>query len=99
MTNQVNQLSSYDADAIAKANSSYFCLPMGGTTAEIECNQVVVKKENSGEEGSKQFTSNYTAITEALKPGFGAAKHFVQRSKDGNEADAGTGNKNSFVAT
>ncbi len=24
-----------------------------------------------------------------MKPGFGAAKHFVQKSKDGKEADAG----------
>ena len=53
---------------------------------------MVVKKENRGEEGSKQFTSNYTAATDALKPGFGAAKHFVQRSKDGKEADAGNTN-------
>ncbi len=50
---------------------------------------MVVKKEKRGDEGSKQFTSNYTSATEALKPGFGAAKHFVQRSKDGREADAG----------
>ena len=92
MTNLANQLPSYDSDAIAQANSSYFCLPTGRTPAEIERNQVVVKKENRGEEGSKQFTSNYTAATEALKPGFGAAKHFVQRSKDGKEADAGNTN-------
>ncbi len=59
---------------------------------EIERNQVVVKKENRGEECSKQFTSNYIAATEALKPGFGAAKHFVQRSNDGKEADAGNTN-------
>ncbi len=36
--------------------------------------------------------SNYTAVTEALKPGFGAGKHFVQRSKDDKEADAGNTN-------
>ncbi len=65
---------------------------MGFTPAEIEHNQVVVKKENRGEEGSKQFTSNYAAATKALKPGFGAAKHFVQRSKDGEEGDAGNTN-------
>ncbi len=65
---------------------------MGHTFAEIEHNKVVVKKENWGEECSKQFTSNYTATTEALKPGFGAAKRSVQRSKDGEEADAGNTN-------
>ncbi len=92
MTNPANQLPSYDSDAIAQADSSYFCLPMGRTPAEIEHNQVVVKKENSEEEGSKQLTLNYTAATEALKPGFGAAKHFVQRSKDGEETDAGNTN-------
>ncbi len=75
-----------------QANSSYFCLSVGCTQAEIERNQVVVKKEKRGDEGSKQFTSNYTNGTEALKPGFGPAKHFVQRSKDGEDDDAGNTN-------
>ncbi len=48
MTNPVNQLPSYDSDAIAKANSSYFWLPTGCTPVETECNQVVVKNENKG---------------------------------------------------
>ncbi len=56
MTNPANQLPSYDSDTIAQANSGYFCLSMGRTPAEIEHNQVVVKKEKRGEEGSKQFT-------------------------------------------
>ncbi len=51
------------------------------------CNQVVVKKENWGEKGSKQFTSNYTATNKTLKPGFGTSKHFVQTIKDDKEAD------------
>ncbi len=62
---------------------------MGSTPAEIEHIQVVVKKEKRGEEGSKQFTANYTAATEAMKPEFGAVKNFVQRSKKGKEANAG----------
>ncbi len=103
MTNLANQLPSYDSDAIAQVNSSYFCLPTGRTPTEIERNQVVVKKENRGEEGSKQFTSNYTAATEALKPGFGAAKHFVQRSRMTRRLTLVTQiipiSKNSFVAT
>ncbi len=103
MTNLANQLPSYDSDAIAQTNSSYFCLSTGHTPAEIERNQVFVKKENRGEEGSNQFTSNYTSATEALKPGFGAAKHFVQRSKDGRRLMLVTPitaiSKNSFVAT
>ncbi len=64
---------------------------------------MVVKKENRGEEGSKQFTSNYTAATEALKRGFGAAKHFVQRKKMSRRLMLVTPiihiSKNSFVAT
>ncbi len=92
MTNPANQLPSYDYHAIAQANSSYFCLSTGCTPAEIERNQVVVKKAKRGEEGSKQIILNNTAATEALKPGFGAAKHFVQRSKDGKVADAGNTN-------
>ncbi len=89
---QPNKLPSYDSDAIAQANSSYFCLSTCRAPTEIEHNQVVVKKENRGEEGSKQFTSNYTTVTEELKPGFDAAKHFLQRSKDGKEVDAGNTN-------
>ncbi len=61
----------------------------GRTPAKIQHNQVVVKKQNIGDEGSKQFTSNYTADTKALKPGSGSAKHFVQMSKDGEDVDAG----------
>ena len=92
MTNPANQLPSYDSDAIAQANSSYFCFPMGRIPTEIERYQVVAKNENRGEEGSKQFTLNYIAATNGLMPEFGAAKHFVQRSKDGKEADAGNTN-------
>ncbi len=62
---------------------------MGWIWMKIKHNWVVVKKVNRGDESSKQFTSNYTSVTEALKPGFGTAKYFVQRSKDGKEADAG----------
>ncbi len=75
--NPTNQLSSYDSHVIAQANSGYFCLPMGCNPTEIELNQVFGKKENRGEECSKQFTSNHTAATEALKPEFGA-KHFFK---------------------
>ncbi len=46
----------------------------GCTHTEIEHTQVVVKKKNRRGEGSKQFTSNYTAATEVLKPGFGVVK-------------------------
>ncbi len=92
MTNPANDLPSYDSDTIAQANNSYFCLSTGCTPTEIKRNQVVAKKENRGEEGSKKFTLNYTAVSEALKPGFGTAKHFVQRSKNGKEADAGNTN-------
>ncbi len=71
-TNPTSQLASYATDTIAHANSGYFCLPAGHTPLEIKYNQVVVKKESRVEEGSKQFTSNYTTVTEALNPGFGA---------------------------
>ncbi len=73
MTNPANQLPSYASDTIAQPNSGYCYLPTCCTLAEIEHSRVVVKKENIGEEGLKQFTSNYTTVTEALKPGFGAA--------------------------
>ncbi len=47
--------------------------------------------ENWADEGSKQFTFNYTAITEALK-GFVKVLCLVQRNKDDKEADAGNTN-------
>ncbi len=72
-----------------QANSSYFCLPMGYTPVEIKHNQVVIKKENRGNNNSKPFTSNYTAVTKALKPGFSAAKNFVQKRNHSKDVDAG----------
>ncbi len=96
MSNPANNFPSYESDTIAQGNSSYFCLPLRHTPAEIKGNKVVVKKENSQDEGSKQFILNYTAATEALKPGFGAVKHFVQRSKDGKEAHVGITNYTHF---
>ncbi len=48
MSNPTNQLPSYESNAIAQANSNYFCLPMGHTSAVIKSNQVVVKRENKG---------------------------------------------------
>ncbi len=59
---------------------------------EIKHNQVVVKKENRGDECSKLLSLNYTVGTEVLKPGLGATKRFIQRSKDGKGADAGNTN-------
>ncbi len=44
MTNPANQLPPYDSDVIAQANSSYFFLPMGCIPAEIDHNQVVVRR-------------------------------------------------------
>ncbi len=65
---------------------------MGHNPMEIKHNQMVVKKENKGDEGSNEFNSNYTAATEALKPAFGGAKLLVLRTNDGNEAGAGNTN-------
>ncbi len=67
---------------------------MGYSHVEIKHNQVVVKKENRREEVLKQFTSNYFDTNESLKSGFGAAKSFVQRSKDEKEGDTGNINYN-----
>ncbi len=56
---------------------------------DIKHNYLVAKRENRGEEGSKQVTLNYIAATEASKSGFGAAKHLVLRNKDGKNFSAG----------
>ncbi len=82
MSNPVNQRPSYKSNTITQAD------PMGHTPVEIKHNHVVVMKENSGYGGYKQFTSNCTVSTEALKPGFSATRCFVQKSKEGKEADA-----------
>ncbi len=87
MNNLANQLPSYDSDTIVQANNTYSCLPMGRTPAEIQHDQVVIKQDNGGEEGSKKFTLSYTSAT-ALKPGFCAAKGFVQRNMNGEDNDA-----------
>ncbi len=92
MSNPANQLPSYELDTIVQSNSNHFCLPTDCTPAGIGHYKVVAKKENRVGEGFKQFTLIYIAANEALKPWFGAAKHFVQRSKDGKEADAGNTN-------
>ncbi len=47
VSNPANNFPSYESDTIAQANSSYFCLPLRHTPAEIKGNKVVVKKENS----------------------------------------------------
>ncbi len=72
MDNPANQLPYYKSDTNIQANSIYFCLPAGHIAMEIN-NQVAVKNNNRGDEGCKQFTSNYTFTTEALKPEFVAA--------------------------
>ncbi len=82
VTTPVNQLPSYDTDAIAKENRRHFYFPSVHSLVDIKSNKVIVKRENSGDEGSMQFASNYTAATTALKPRSGAAKYFVQRSKE-----------------
>ncbi len=53
---------------------------------------MVVKKGNRGNECSKQFTSNNTAGIEALKPEFGMANPFGQKSEDCKDTDAGDTN-------
>ncbi len=58
MNNPANQLPSYDSDTILQSNSSYFCLPVSHTPAEIKRDQMVIIKENTGYEGPKQFTFN-----------------------------------------
>ncbi len=96
ISNPTNQLPSYESETTVQANNNYYCLPRGHTPMQIKHNQVVVKNKWKGDEGSKQFTSNSTAATEALKPGFGAAKHFIQWSKDGENVDAGNTNYTYF---
>ncbi len=54
MCNPEKKLPSYESYTIVQANSSYN-IPMGHSPPEIKHNQVVVSKENRGEEGSKSY--------------------------------------------
>ncbi len=87
MNNPTNQLLSYESDTITQANSNYFSLPTGSTLEEIKHNPVIVKRENRGDECSKQFPQT---------TGFDVSKHFVQRSKDGEDVDAVNSNYTYF---
>jgi hypothetical protein len=46
-------------------------------------NQVVIRKDKRGAPGSKEFNKAYQLITEPLEHKFGAAKHFVVSSSEG----------------
>ncbi len=52
-TKPTNQLPFYAFDTIAQANRIYFCLQIDCTPTETKRNEVIVKKENAGEECSK----------------------------------------------
>ncbi len=46
---------SYESDAIVQANSNYFCFSMGSNPTKVKFDQVIVKQENRGDEGSKRL--------------------------------------------
>ena len=54
----------------------------------FEKNKVVIAKENRGAQGSKEYSRSYQLITDAMETKFGAAKHFIANSRDG-ESDSG----------
>ncbi len=81
MINSSIQLPFQEVDTVVEANGSYFhLLPMGHRPTEIKCNQVIVKNEIRGDEGSKTYTSNYTdtAATKVLNPRSGEIMHLIQ---------------------
>ncbi len=51
-------------------------------------NEIVIRKEDWGAPGSTEYRKNYALITDAMEEKFGAAKHFVVSSRDG-ETDFG----------
>ncbi len=66
-TNVSDQFPPNDINTIEQVNSKFFSLLMNNTSlAKMNCNQVIVKTENRGDEGSKKFDSNYMSAAEAL---------------------------------
>ena len=79
-------MSAESAEVEAKLRA-YFTETTALTNEEFERNKVVIKKEHRGAEGSKEYSRAYSLITEPLEHKFGASKHFISNSRDG-EGDA-----------
>ena len=62
---------------------AYFSRTTARTEAEVLAKQVVVPKDKRGKPGSRESRIHYSAATGALPLKFGAARHFVPTSREG----------------
>ena len=68
---------------IAITRMPYFGHSMARTETEVLALQVVVPKNKRGDPGSKRRGIHYSGATSALESKFGAARHFVLTSREG----------------
>ena len=67
----------------AETGGGYVSRETARTEAEVLAKQVVVPKDKRGIQVSRDFGIHYSAATGALKQTFGAARHSVPTSREG----------------
>ena len=61
----------------------YFTRTNARIESEVLAKNVVVPKDKRGPPGSREFGAHYSAATKSLAHMFGAAKNFMQTSREG----------------
>ena len=67
-----------------RGTTSYFTRNVARTESEVLAKKVVVPKNKRGITSSREFGIHYSKATGALEQVFGAARHFVPTSPDGD---------------
>ena len=75
-------------DPITQQMQRYFTEATPVDDGDFTQNEIVIKKGDRGTPGTAEYRKAYTLITTALEEKFGAAKHFIVSSRDG-ETDSG----------
>ena len=65
------------------SSTMYFTRTNARIESKVLAKKVVVPKDKRGPPGSREFGAHYSAATKALDHMFGAAKHFVPTSREG----------------
>ena len=81
-TSSISKIS-VNSGASGGSGGAYFSRTTARTEAEVLAKQVVVPKDKRGKPGSKERGIYYSAATDALTLEFGAARHFVPKSWEG----------------
>ncbi len=81
-------------DPITQQMQKYFSEATSVDDGEFTQNEIVIKKGDRGVPGMSEYRKAYSLITAALEEKFGAAKHFVVSSRDGETNSGNTKYKN-----